>query len=66
MSEQTSQPADGEPEAGTTDEAFGNLSIEDDAGGTTDPADLAGSADDEGGTPDDEVERSSDDGPPTT
>jgi hypothetical protein len=66
MSEQTSQPADEVPEAGTTDETFGNLSIEDDAGGTTDPADLAGSAGDEDSAPDDEVEWSSGDGRQTT
>ena len=66
MSEQTSQPADEAQQAGATDETFGNLSIEDDAGGTTDPADLAGSAGDEDSTPDDGVERSSDDGRPTT
>jgi hypothetical protein len=65
MSEQISQPADEAPEAGTTDETFGNLSIEDDAGGTTDPADLAGSAGDVESAPD-EVERSSEDGRPTT
>ena len=29
-------------EAGSTDEAYGNLSVEDDAEGTTDPAELAG------------------------
>ncbi len=65
MSEQTPQSADEAPEAGTTDEAFGNLSVEDDASGTTDPADLAGSAGDEDSAPD-EVERSSEDGRPTT
>jgi len=53
------QPTDGNAaageadEAGTTDEGFGNLSVEDDAEGTTDPAELAGSGDeprpDEGG-----------------
>jgi len=66
MSEQTSQPADEAQEAGATDETFGNLSIEDDAGGTTDPADLAGSAGDEDSTPAEEVEWSSGDGRPTT
>ena len=31
--------------AGATDEAAGNLTVEDDPQGTTDPADLAGSGD---------------------
>jgi len=43
MSEQpSSSPNDEVEEAGATDEDYGNLSIEDDAEGTTDPADLAG------------------------
>jgi hypothetical protein len=32
--------------AGATDEPTGNLTVEDDPGGTTDPADLAGTGDD--------------------
>jgi hypothetical protein len=46
MSEQpshrTSTPEDEASEAGATSEGFGNLSIEDDAEGTVNPADLAG------------------------
>ena len=46
MSEQpshgTSTPEDEAGEAGATSEGFGNLSVEDDAEGTVDPADLAG------------------------
>jgi hypothetical protein len=46
MSEQpshgTSTPEDEASEAGATSEGFGNLSVEDDAEGTVDPADLAG------------------------
>ncbi len=38
--------------AGSTDEAAGNLTVEDDPQGTTDPADLAGT----GGSQDDGVE----------
>jgi hypothetical protein len=38
--------------AGATDEAAGNLTVEDDPRGTTDPADLAGT----GGSGDDGVE----------
>jgi hypothetical protein len=48
MSEQTSGRGgenDDVTEAGSTDEAQGNLTLEDDAHGTTDPADLAGTAD---------------------
>jgi hypothetical protein len=45
MSEQrgdrASTPEDEASEAGATSEGFGNLSIEDDAEGTVDPADLA-------------------------
>jgi hypothetical protein len=37
-------------EAGATSEGFGNLSIEDDAEGTVNPADLAGT-----GAPDDDA-----------
>jgi hypothetical protein len=37
--------ADEADEAGATDEGFGNLSVEDDAEGTTDPSELAGSDD---------------------
>ena len=33
--------ADEADTAGATSEGFGNLSVEDDAGGTTDPAELA-------------------------
>jgi hypothetical protein len=40
-------------EAGATDEPMGNLSVEDDPEGTTDPADLAGS----GGPQDEGVDR---------
>jgi hypothetical protein len=54
MSEQpshrTSTPADEASEAGATSEDFGNLSIEDDAEGTVNPADLAGT-----GAPDDDA-----------
>jgi hypothetical protein len=49
MSEQTSgrggEVGDDVTEVGATDEDQGNLTIEDDAQGTTDPADLAGTAD---------------------
>jgi hypothetical protein len=38
-------PAPGVADAGATDEAAGNLTVEDDPQGTHDPADLAGSAD---------------------
>ena len=52
MSEPTSEQRD-DPDgtdrdvaaAGATDESAGNLTVEDDPGGTTDPADLAGSGD---------------------
>jgi len=54
MSEQPSHristSEDEASEAGATSEGFGNLSIEDDAEGTVDPADLAGT-----GGPDDEA-----------
>ena len=63
MSEQTSEQRSdvgGDPDevardtaaAGSTDEEAGNLTVEDDPQGTTDPADLAGS----GGAGDDAVE----------
>jgi hypothetical protein len=56
MSEQpshrTSTPEDEASEAGATSEGFGNLSIEDDAEGTVNPADLAGT----GGPADDAVD----------
>jgi hypothetical protein len=59
MSEQTSDQRAGGDEvaqdvatAGATDEPAGNLTVEDDPQGTTDPADLAGSGD----TGDDAVE----------
>ena len=59
MSEPTSeQRADGDEvaqdvaAAGATDETAGNLTVEDDPQGTTDPADLAGT----GGPEDDGVE----------
>jgi len=46
MSEQPSSTPSGQndevEEAGSTDEDYGNLSVEDDAEGTTDPAELAG------------------------
>jgi len=49
MSEQqgdtTSTPEDEAGEAGATSQSFGNLSVEDDAHGTVDPADLARSSD---------------------
>jgi hypothetical protein len=46
-------PADPEArEAGATSEGFGNLSVEDDAAGTTDPGELAGT----GGPEDDAVD----------
>jgi hypothetical protein len=48
MSEQpnhrTSTPEDEASEAGATSEGFGNLSVEDDAEGTVNPAELAGTA----------------------
>jgi hypothetical protein len=54
MSEQpchgTSTPADEASEAGATSQDVGNLSIEDDAEGTVNPADLAGT-----GAPDDDA-----------
>jgi len=57
MSEQhshrTSTPGDEAGEAGATSERLGNLSVEDDAEGTVNPADLAGS----GGPDDDAVDR---------
>jgi hypothetical protein len=56
MSEQpshrTSTPDDEVSESGATSEGFGNLSIEDDAEGTVNPADLAGT----GGPEDDAVD----------
>ena len=56
MSEQPKSPEldpkDEAGEAGATSEDFGNLSIEDDAEGTVDPADLAGT----GGPDDDAVD----------
>lgn len=41
----------GDTDAGVTEQDYGNLSVEDDPKGTTDPADLAGTAgpDDDGG-----------------
>jgi hypothetical protein len=47
MSEQTPDATDRDPQqdaaaAGSTDEPAGNLTVEDDPQGTTDPADLAG------------------------
>ena len=53
-SEQRSDPDDTarDAAAGSTDEEAGNLTVEDDPQGTTDPADLAGS----GGAGDDAVE----------
>jgi hypothetical protein len=57
MSEQrgdrSSTPEDEDGEAGATSEGFGNLSVEDDAEGTVNPAELAGS----GGPDDDAVDR---------
>jgi hypothetical protein len=58
MSEQMPDRTDGDDvaqdvaAAGSTDEPTGNLTVEDDPQGTTDPADLAGS----GGPEDDGVE----------
>jgi hypothetical protein len=57
MSEQTPDAMDRDPQqdaaaAGSTDEPAGNLTVEDDPQGTTDPADLAGT----GGPQDDGVE----------
>ena len=52
MSEQPNEHADDEAaKAGSTSQEFGNLSVEDDAEGTVDPADLAGTGgpDDDGG-----------------
>lgn len=53
MSEQPNQHShdDEADKAGTTSQDFGNLSVEDDAEGTVDPADLAGSGgpEDDGG-----------------
>jgi len=53
MSNQSQEPVrnDEAAEAGSTAQEYGNLSIEDDAEGTTDPADLAGTGgpDDDGG-----------------
>ena len=51
MSEQPADRDDVE-QAGATDEPAGNLTVEDDPKGTTDPADLAGT----GGPGDDAVE----------
>ena len=48
MSEQPSRmttPQDEASEAGATSEGFGNLSVEDDAKGTVNPADLARTGD---------------------
>jgi hypothetical protein len=49
MSEQpshrTSTPKDEASEAGATSEGFGNLSVEDDAEGTVNPAEVAGTGD---------------------
>ena len=51
MSEPVSERNDGDEvaqdvsAAGATDESVGNLTVEDDPRGTTDPADLAGSGD---------------------
>ncbi|MGV8910061.1 MAG: hypothetical protein ACOH1Y_13855 [Propionicimonas sp.] len=44
-------PVNEAAKAGSTSQEFGNLSIEDDAEGTVDPADLAGTGgpDDDGG-----------------
>jgi hypothetical protein len=56
MSEQprhkTSTPEDEVSESGATSEGFGNLSLEDDAEGTVNPVDLAGT----GGHDDDAVD----------
>ena len=52
VSHRGSTPEDEVSEVGATSEGFGNLSIEDDAEGTTNPADLAGT----GGPDDDAVD----------
>ncbi len=53
MSDQHDEPdvSNESEDAGSTSQDFGNLSVEDDAQGTVDPADLAGTAgaDDDGG-----------------
>ena len=51
-SHRTSTSDDEARESGATSEGFGNLSIEDDAEGTVNPADLAGT----GGPDDDAVD----------
>ena len=48
--DRTSPPEDEASEAGATTQGFGNLSVEDDANGTVDPADLA-----RGSDPDDDA-----------
>jgi hypothetical protein len=50
--EETGTARDEAREAGATSQEYGNLSIEDDAEGTVDPADLAGT----GGPDDDAVD----------
>jgi hypothetical protein len=45
QSHRTSTPEDEAREAGATSEGFGNLSVEDDAEGTVNPAELAGTGD---------------------
>ncbi len=49
MTENTKDPwsEDEAEKAGSTEQHYGNLSVEDDAEGTVDPADLAGTGDSE-------------------
>jgi hypothetical protein len=47
--DRTSPPEDEASEARATSQGFGNLSVEDDANGTVDPADLARSSDPDDG-----------------
>ncbi len=51
MTEQQRDPKTDADEAGTSEQEYGNLSVEDDPQGTTDPADLADTAgpEDDGG-----------------
>ncbi|MFT4228538.1 hypothetical protein [Micropruina sp.] len=54
MTEQQRDPETDADEAGTTEQDYGNLTVEDDPQGTTDPADLADTAgpEDDGGRQD--------------
>jgi hypothetical protein len=53
-SHRASTPEDEAAEAGATSEGFGNLSVKDDAEGTTNPADLAGTGEPQEDAVDDE------------